>query len=52
MNLADRFLTRAGYQEYEEAVAEEFGTRLIRYGVSRRRPGPRNELGRLTDALQ
>ncbi len=51
--VARRFLAlaRNGYGEQEEALAEEFGTSLIRRGVSRRRPGGPDELGRLTDSL-
>lgn len=49
--LADRFLTRTGYQNEQEAEAEEFGTRLALLGSSARaRSGP-DELGRLTDSL-
>jgi hypothetical protein len=52
--LARRFLAmaRTGYGEQEEAIAEEFGTSLIRRGTSKRRPGGPDELGRLTDALR
>lgn len=50
--LARRFLARTGYQVEEEATAEEFGTRLVRLGTSKRRPGGPDELGRLTDALR
>lgn len=51
--LARRFLAlaRNGYGERDEAVAEEFGTSLIRRGVTKRRPGGPDELGRLTDSL-
>lgn len=52
--LARRFLAmaRTGYGEQEEAIAEEFGTSLIRRGTTKRRPGGPDELGRLTDALR
>lgn len=52
--LARRFLAlaRAGYGEREEAIAEEFGTSLIRRGITKRGPGAPDELGRLTDALR
>ncbi len=43
---------RTSYDLEEEAVAEEFGTRLVRLGASKRQAGGRDELGRLTDALQ
>lgn len=50
--LARRFLSRTGYETAQEAQAEEFGTRLIRMGTTKRRPGGPDELGRLTDALR
>jgi hypothetical protein len=50
--LASRFMTRTGYQAEQEAQAEEFGTRLVRLGVSKPRPGGPDELGRLTEALR
>lgn len=50
--LARRFLARTGYQAEQEAQAEEFGTRLVRLGASKPRPGGPDELGRLTEALR
>lgn len=43
---------RSGYGTREEAAAEEFGTRLVRVGTTKREPGDADELGRLTDTLQ
>lgn len=43
---------RTGYAERDEAIAEEFGTTLIRRGLSKRKPSDPDELGRLTDALR
>jgi hypothetical protein len=52
--LAQRFLVmaRTGYATEEEAVAEEFGTSLIRLGTSRHTSGGRDERGRLMDVLR
>lgn len=50
--LARRFLSRTGYETVQEAQAEEFGTRLVRMGTTKRQPGGPDELGRLTDALR
>lgn len=50
--LARRFLARTGYDEPQEAQAEDFGTRLARAGRAKRPPEPNDELGRLTDALR
>jgi hypothetical protein len=50
--LARRFLTRSGYKAADEAAAEEFGTRLIQRGATKRpRGNGGSELDRLTDAL-
>lgn len=43
---------RTNFDVEDEAVAEEFGTRLIRLGASNKRGRGRDELGRLTDALR
>lgn len=53
-DVARRILSRArtGYNDLEEALAEEFGTSLIRRGVSNSIGGPDGELGRLTDSLR
>lgn len=45
-------LARRAYSDFDEAMAEEFGTALIRRGASKRPPGGPDELGRLTDALR
>jgi hypothetical protein len=45
-------LARTGYGQAEEAVAELFGTSLIRAATSKRRPCEGGELGRLTEALR
>ncbi len=44
-------MSRDGYEEFHEATAEEFGTKLSRLGRTKRRPSGANELGRLTDSL-
>jgi hypothetical protein len=54
LDLARRFLVRnrTGYAEEEEAIAEEFATRLVRIGLSKRRSPGSDELGRLADSLR
>ncbi len=49
---ARRFLSRTGYEADQEAQAEEFGTRLVRLGLTQPRPCGPDELGRLTQALR
>jgi hypothetical protein len=50
--VARRVLGRSGYDTHEEAAAEEFGTMLVRRGISRHRTPDDTELGRLSRALE
>ncbi|WP_188944638.1 ImmA/IrrE family metallo-endopeptidase [Nakamurella endophytica] len=46
-------MARTGYEKQDEALVEEFGTTLIRFGATlQTRQEPQDELGRLTDSLR
>ena len=51
-SLVRRFLARSAYEDAVEAIAEEFGTRLVQAGHRRRGHVTSDALGRLTDSLR